>query len=79
MRTPAAVALAAMLAAALAACSKPPPPKVDAATEQKEAHDRASKDVFGAQVQAVDKAKALGNDLNDKAQSNLDAVDKMSK
>ena len=72
-----AAALAA--AAILAACSKQEAPKVDAATERQQAHDRAAKDVFGAQVQAVDKAKGMQDDLNKKAQENLDKADAMSK
>ena len=75
------LAAAAMLAAlaAVAACSKPQQPKVDAAAERKEAHDRASKDAFSAQVQAVDKAQALQQDLNRKAEERGAAADAMSK
>jgi PBP1b-binding outer membrane lipoprotein LpoB len=72
----AAVAAAAVLAAG---CSKQEAPKVDAATERQQAHDRAAKDAFGAQVQAVDKAKAMEQDINKKAQENLDKADQMSK
>ena len=72
---------AALAAAAVFAsgCSKQEAPKVDAATERQQAHDRAAKDAFGAQVQAVDKAKAMQDDLNKKAQDNLDKADAMSK
>lgn len=75
------VLAAAMAAAAVfaAACGKAPTPKVDAATEQAEANKRARQDVFGAQVKAVDDAKALPDDLNRKAQENLDKVDSLSK
>lgn len=76
------IAVAAALAAAAVltgACSKTEEPKVDAATERQQAHDRAAKDVFGAQVQAVDKAKAMQDDMNKKAQENLDKADAMSK
>jgi hypothetical protein len=70
------MAAAAVLACA---CSKSEAPKVDAATERQQAHDRAAKDAFGAQVQAVDKAKAMQDDMNKKAQENLDKADAMSK
>jgi len=74
-----AAALAVTLAAALAACGKSEAPKVDAATERAEALERAKKDVFGTQVQAHEKARALGDDMNRKAQEGIDAADKMSK
>jgi PBP1b-binding outer membrane lipoprotein LpoB len=72
---------AALAAAAVFAtgCSKQEAPKVDAATERQQAHDRAAKDVFGAQVQAIDKAKGMEADINKKAQENLDKADAMSK
>jgi hypothetical protein len=66
-------------AAMLAACGKPDTPKVDAATERAEATERAKKDVFGAQVKALESAKALEADVNKKAQETSDAIDKMSK
>jgi hypothetical protein len=72
-------ALAVTLAAALAACGKSEAPKVDATTERAQATERAKKDVFGTQVQAHEKAKALGGDVNLKAQEGMDAADKMSK
>ena len=72
--------LAAMaLAATAGACSKPPPPKVDAKKEQAEALERARHDAFGTQVQALDKAKAMQDDINKKAADNLDKVDAMAK
>jgi hypothetical protein len=76
-----AVIAAALAAAAVLAsgCSKEEAPKVDPATERQQAHDRAAKDVFGTQVQAVDKAKEMQDDLNKKAQENLDKADAMSK
>jgi hypothetical protein len=72
-------ALTCLIAAcALAGCGeKAKEPKVDAATEQKEAHDRAVKDAFGTQVQAYDKAKALGGDVNQKVEDNVNKVDQM--
>lgn len=58
-----------------AACGKEKTPKVDAATEQAEALERARKGPMGAQVQALDKAKALEADLNKKAAENLEKAD----
>jgi ribose 1,5-bisphosphokinase PhnN len=65
--------------AALAGCGRSESPKVDAATERAEATERARKDAFGTQVQAHEKAKAIGADVNKKAEGQQDAVDKMSK
>ena len=77
----AAVLAAALAAAAVfaAACSKEPAPKVDAATERADANKRAREDTFGTQVKALDRVKELPDDLNKKAQENLDKVDSMSK
>ena len=72
--------VAAVLAAAFAgACSKQEAPPADPATERAEANKRARQDVFGTQVRAMDDAKKLPDDLNKKAQENLDKVDSMSK
>ena len=77
---PAAACMAAALAAlAIAGCGKPATPKVDAATERAEATERAKKDVFGAQVKAVGDAKALGDDVNRKAQDSVDNAEKNAK
>ena len=65
----------AIAAAAAAGCSKEPAPKVDAATEQAQARDRARQDAFGAQVKAVDDAKKLGADLNATAAGNVDRAE----
>jgi len=76
------IEVAAALAAAAvfaAGCGKTESPKVDAKTEQAEANKRAREDVFGTQVKAVDSAKGLQDDLNKKAQENLDKADAMSK
>jgi len=67
------VALAAGLL--VAACGGEKTPKVDAATEQAEAHKRASQGPFSAQVQGYDKAKALGADVNQKVEDNVNKVD----
>ena len=73
-------AAAAILAiAALAGCGRSESPKVDAATERAQATERARKDAFGTQVQAHEKAKAIGADIDKKAEGQQDAVDKMSK
>lgn len=77
--TRARAAALAMTMAALAACGKSEAPKVDAATERAQATERAKKDVFGTQVQAHEKARALGDDVNRKAQEGINAADKMSK
>jgi hypothetical protein len=66
-------------AALAAACGKPPEPKVDAATERAEATERAKKDVFGAQVKALESAKAMEADVNKKAQESVDAIEKNAK
>lgn len=77
---PAAACMAAALAAlAIAGCGKPATPKVDAATERAEATERAKKDVFGAQVKAAEDAKALGADINRKAQASVDNAEKNAK
>jgi hypothetical protein len=67
-----------LTALGLAGCGeKAKQPKVDAATEQREAHDRAVKDTFGTQVKAYDQAKALGADMNQKVEDNVGKVDQM--
>lgn len=70
----AAVILAALF---LGSCGKEAPaPKADAANERAEALERSKQGAFGTQVQALEAAKGLGADLNQKA---LDAVDKAEK
>ena len=76
MKFAAALAAAAVLASA---CSKTEAPKVDAATERAEANKRAREDVFGTQVKAHDSAQKLPDDINKKAQENLEKADAMSK
>jgi PBP1b-binding outer membrane lipoprotein LpoB len=68
----AALALAALL---LAGCGKADAPKVDAATERAQATERAKKDAFGTQVQAVEKAKGMEADLNRKATESVDKIE----
>ena len=77
---PTRAAIAALAAVGmLAACGKPPAPKVDAATQQSEALERARKDVFGTQVQAIDKAKQLEADIKARGGASVDAVEKDAK
>jgi hypothetical protein len=58
-------------------CGKPPPPKVDAATERAEALERAKARAYGGEaVKALEKAKGLGADMDQKAR---DAVEKAEK
>jgi ABC-type oligopeptide transport system substrate-binding subunit len=76
VRAGAALGMIALAALLLVACGeKAKQPKVDAATEQKEAHDRAVKGPFGGDVQAIDKAKALGGQMNQMATDNLEKAD----
>jgi hypothetical protein len=67
------------VAAVAAGCDKPKQPKVDAATEQAQARDRARQGPLGTQVQAIDKANALQSDLNAKAADNVDRVESQAK
>jgi hypothetical protein len=74
------VSLIALVALALTACGgKPPPAKVDAEAEKAAALERARHDAFGTQVQALDKAKAMQDDMNKKAAAGLDKADEASK
>jgi hypothetical protein len=69
-----------ILVLALASCGGgKPPAKVDAETEKAQALERARHDAFGTQVQALDKAKGMQDDLNKKAQAGLDKADEASK
>jgi hypothetical protein len=74
-----ALALTFALAAALAGCGKAKEPEADPATEQAAARERARHDAFGTQVQAIDKANALGADINKKATENVDKVESQAK
>lgn len=71
--------LAAAIGAAGGCAKKVEEPKADAATEQKEALERAKHGAFGTQVQALEKAKGIEADVNRKAQENLEKADEMSK
>jgi hypothetical protein len=72
-RRAAALALAGALL--LTGCGKPPPPKVDAGDERAAATERAKSGAFGAQVKAHEDAKAIGADMNRKAQESVDKVE----
>jgi hypothetical protein len=54
-------------------------PKVDAATEQKEALERSKQGVFGTQVKALEAAKGMEADLNKKAQESVDKAEQGTK
>jgi hypothetical protein len=74
------VAVALALAATLVAgCGESKKPQVDSATEQREALERAKKGPYGTQVQALEKSKALGDDINKKAQESVDRIEKDAK
>ena len=75
MRAATGAACVAVAALLLAGCGEAKKPKVDAATEQAEAHKRAAEGPFGTQVQALDKAKGLGADVNSKVDENVRKVD----
>jgi PBP1b-binding outer membrane lipoprotein LpoB len=64
---------------ALGGCSRPPAPKVDAATEREQALQRSREGTFGAQVKALDTAKALGTEVNKKAEEMVDKAEKDAK
>jgi hypothetical protein len=63
----------------LGGCSRPPTPKVDAATEREQALQRSRDGAFGAQVKALDTAKALGAEVNKKAEEMVDKAEKDAK
>jgi hypothetical protein len=61
------------------ACGEKKAAKVDAEAERAAALERARHDTFGTQVQALDKAKALEADVNQKAQESVDRIEKDAK
>ena len=67
-------AAAALLGALLVAgCGKSESPKVDAAAEKAAATERARARAYGGtEVKALEDAKKLGDDINSKAQKNVD-------
>ena len=74
-------ALVAGAAIGLAGCGgKPPEARVDAQKERQEAHDRAANRAYGGDaVKALDKAKALGDDVNRKALESVETAEKDAK
>ena len=54
-------------------------PKVDPATEQKEALERSKQGAFGTQVKALEAAKGMEADLNKKAQESIDKAEQGTK
>jgi predicted small lipoprotein YifL len=71
--------LLAALALALAGCGRKEEPKVDAATERREATERAKEGAFGTQMKALEQAKGLEADLNKKAQESVDKAEQGAK
>jgi uncharacterized protein YoxC len=74
-----AVALAVAGALVATGCSEAKKPKVDAATEQREALERAKQGPYGDQMKALEKAKALEEDVNKKASESVDRIEKDAK
>ena len=73
------VALLLFLAVPLAGCGRKEEPKVDAATERKEALERSKEGAFGTQVKALEAAKGMEADLNKKAQESIDKAEQGTK
>ncbi len=72
-----ALALACAAALVVAACGKQATPKVeDPAAERAAATERAKHGPYGTQLKALDTAKALGADMNRKAEDEMKQVDK---
>ena len=70
------LAAAALLAGS---CGQSKAPKVDAEAEKAAALERARHDAFGAQVKALDTAKGMQDDLNKKAQEQVEKAEKDTK
>jgi hypothetical protein len=73
------LALLALVAAAAAGCGRKEEPKVDAATERREALERSKEGAFGTQVKALEAAKGMEADLNKKAQESIDKAEQDAK
>ena len=74
-----AVALAVAATLGAAGCGDSKKPKVDAATERAEALERAKKGPYGTQVQSLETAKSLQEDINKKASESVDKIEKDAK
>jgi hypothetical protein len=72
-----AVVLVALLAAL--GCAKKEEPKADAATEQREALERAKEGPYGSQVKALEDAKKMGEDLDRKSRESVDKAEQGAK
>ncbi|HXF79115.1 MAG TPA: hypothetical protein VN598_09660 [Usitatibacter sp.] len=79
MRLARATLVFALAAVALAACGKKDEANLDPAAEQKAAGERARQGPFGGDLKALDKAKGMEADLNQKAQEEGQRADEMSK
>ena len=64
---------------ASAGCGRKEEPKVDAATERREATERAKEGAFGTQVKALEQAKAQDADINKKATESIDKAEQGAK
>jgi hypothetical protein len=73
------LAILGLAAVISAGCGKPQTPKVDAATERKEALERSKEGAFGAQVKALEDAKGMEADLNKKATDTIDKAEQGAK
>jgi hypothetical protein len=73
--------VAALVAATLlaAACGQSKTPKVDAATERREATERAKQGPYGTQMKSLDTAREIEADINKKAQEQVDRIEKDAK
>ncbi|MCM2327901.1 MAG: hypothetical protein NDI88_08440 [Lysobacter sp.] len=71
-----AIALAALVAAG---CGKKEEARVDAATGQKEALERAKTGAFGTQVNALENAKGVQADFDRKAQEAVEKAEQGAK
>jgi hypothetical protein len=67
------------LVALAAGCGQPKTPKVDAAAEREAATARAKDAAFGAPVKALETAKSMEADVNQKAQESVDKIEKDAK
>ena len=77
---PRAACIAALALAGLASgCGQDKAPKLDEAAERAAATERAKKDVYGAQVKALENAKGMQDDINKKAQESVDKMEKDAK
>ena len=67
-----------LLALAAGGCGKEAP-KTDAATERKDAHERAKEGAFGAPVKALESAQGMGADLDKQAREAVEKAEQGAK